>query len=87
VRLSCLQLPEGFSDVFQPPLDLATLAMYEATDSIVLGLECLEESVAEDPLGGSALTGDRCCFAGARGRLVLYEIFEEIVVDINCGAD
>lgn len=72
--------------MFQSPFDLAALAMYEAIDPVVLGLEGAKEGVTESPLGGGALPGDRRSFAGARGRLVLYEIFEKIVIDVDCDA-
>jgi hypothetical protein len=79
-------LRQCFSDVFQPPFYLAGLAAYEAIDTVMLIFEGSEESVAKGSLGGGALTRYRGGFAGARGRLVLYEIFEVIVVDVDWNA-
>jgi hypothetical protein len=77
-------LRQCFPDVFQPPFYLASLAAYEAIDAIMLIFEGSEEGVAKRSLGGGALAGYRGGFAGARGRLVLYKIFEVIVIDIDC---
>lgn len=71
--------------MFQPPFDLAALAAYEAIDAIMLGLQDSKERVAKGSLRGPALAGDRCGFAGARGRLVLYDVLEVVIVDVDCG--
>jgi hypothetical protein len=51
------QLLQALANVTQASLNLATLAPYEQIDSIVLGLEDLQEGLPESSLGALALAG------------------------------
>lgn len=79
-----MQLREAPADVFQPALNLSALASYEQVDAIMLGFEDVVEGIAEGFLGRVALPGNRYCFSGALGGLVLDEVFQVIIVDVDC---
>jgi hypothetical protein len=71
--------------MIQSPFDLPTLAPDEQIYAVMLGLQDFEERLAEGFLGAaSALAGDRNGFVGARRRLMLDQVFEVVIVDINC---
>jgi hypothetical protein len=78
-------LLKAFVDVLQPPLNFSALAPDEQVDAVMLGVQDAQEGVAEDPLGGSALAGYGNGFVGARGCLVLDEVFEVIIVNVVYG--
>ena len=50
----------------------------------MLGLQCFVESIAEGFPGCLALARNRHRLAGAGRRLLLDEVFEVIIVDIDC---
>jgi hypothetical protein len=71
--------------MIQSPFDLPTLAPDEQIYAVMLGLQDFEERLAEGFLGAaSALAGDRNGFVGARCRLMLDQVFEVVIVDVNC---
>jgi hypothetical protein len=69
----------------QSPLDLAALASHEEVDAIMLLCQNIEEGIAECALGAFALAWDRYGLVRAGRSLVLYEVFEVVVVDVICG--
>lgn len=84
-RLLGAQLLYALDDMIQPSFDLAALAPDEQIYAVMLRLQDLEERLAEGFLGAAcALAGDRNGFVGARRRLVLDQVFEVVVVDVNC---
>lgn len=50
----------------------------------MLGSEDLEECLSKGPLGRVALAWNRQGFTGAGRGLVLDQVFEVVIVDVNC---
>lgn len=74
------------ANVVEPSLDLAALALDEEMDAIMLGLQDIEEGLAECSFGRCALAGYGESSAGAGCGVMLDQVLEVVVVDIVFGS-